>query len=384
MSHTEEWITGDLVAQFTDWSGGPPEGVWSAPGRVTLLGEYLDLCGGVVLPTTVDLRARVALRRRPDRLLRVRSRQKRDVVQVDGSALEPGVASGWAAYLLGAIWAVLELGAPREGLDLMLDSSVPEGAGVSSSAAVECALVEALTAIWEIELSPWQKAVVARRAETDFAGVPCGLMDQVAAVFGRPARALRYDSSTQTVSELPLDPGATGAKFFLIDTRTRRRLGASEYRDRRAALASAQQQLGGAPLVGAVEADLELFDDPATRALVRHAITEQRRVDQGEAALRGGDLEELGRLMSSSHTSLRQDLRVSGPELDLAVQAACAGGAYGAKLTGAGFAGAVVAVGPSQAEPEIQRSVAAAFAARGLRPAAVRAVAPAAGARRDR
>jgi galactokinase len=375
--------SGELAAAFATWAGSEPEGVWSAPGRVTLLGEYLDLCGGVVLPTTIDLRARVALRRRPDRLFRVRSRQRQEVVEVETQELEPGVVSGWAAYLLGAIWAMLELGGSAVGMDVMLDSRLPEGAGVSSSAAIECALVEALSTSWKMGLSSWQKAMAARRAEADFVGVPCGLMDQVAAVFGKPACALRFDTTAKTVDYLPLDLRAKGAQLFLLDTNTRRQVGASAYPARRAALERALGELRGASPAGGRQADLRLAGDLSESPLLRHAATEQRRVDEGAQALQRGEFERLGRLMSSSHESLSHDLQVSGPELDLGVQAACAGGAYGAKLTGAGFAGAVVAIGPRWAGPQIRRSVAAAFTARGLRPAVVRAVEPTAGARQD-
>ena len=380
----EEGIRVRLAAEFSAWTGTRPDGIWSAPGRVTLVGEYLDLCGGPVLPATIDLRVWVALRRRPGGRLRVRSLQRPEELEIDREQLRPRAIRGWAAYPLGAIWAVTQLHDPGAGLDVLLDGLVPEGAGLSSSAAVECAVVEAVTDSLGVRLSRRQKVAAARRAEAEFVGVPCGLMDQVTAVFGMPGSALRFDSSTGTVLPTPFDPAAAGDRLFVIDTGSRRRLADSPYPQRRLLLAAAGRMLGRERLVDASAEEVDRLPDPKTRGGARHALTERDRVERALDALGRTDHEELGRIMSESHRSLRDDLDVSAPELDLAVEAACSAGAYGAKLTGAGFSGAVVAIGPEDSQSAIDFGLRAAFADAGLKPPTLRVVEPAPGARRDR
>lgn len=333
---------GGVAAAFEEWAGVAPQGVWAAPGRVNLIGEHLDYNGGVVLPFAIDRCAWVAARRRDDGAVRCHSAQLAATCVVEGSSL--GGATGWAAYLAGTVWAMG--GAGASGFDLYLDSDVPLGAGLSSSAAVECAVALAVSDLAGLARDDAALAAAAHRAETEVVGAPVGIMDQTVSLLGRPGHLLRLDCQTGDSTVVPFDPGAEGLSLLVIDTGVAHELRTGAYHERRDACRAAAAALG-------VE-HLALADPSAVAELpgllgrrARHVVTEMARVRQAEEVLASGALTSLGPILTASHRSLRDDFEVSTPELDGVVDDALSAGALGARLTGGGFGGsAVVLAGP--------------------------------------
>jgi galactokinase len=343
-----------LAQDFEAEWGAPPEGVWAAPGRVNLIGEHTDYNDGFALPFGIEQRAVVAVRRRSTSELRLVSKQA-GREQLKLADVAPGRVSGWAAYVAGAAWAAIEDGALGTGLDVMLDSDVPMGAGLSSSAAVECASLVAMAELWGFSRDQLGFAKLAQRAETQIAGVPCGLMDQLTSVCARPAHALRLDFRTFGVEPLPLPLDAAALDLMVIDTRAPHRLADGEYADRRRACQRAAEALGVPALR---DADLPMLDAARSRLgdehhrRARHVVSENLRVLEAvrilrDAAASSGHataLERLGPLLSASHASLRLDFEVSVPRLDVAAEIAEEAGALGARMIGGGFGGSVLAL----------------------------------------
>ncbi|MFZ0995490.1 MAG: galactokinase [Candidatus Dormiibacterota bacterium] len=376
-------ITRQLAARFASWTGHPPLGIWSAPGRVNLIGEYLDLNGGLVLPLAIPQRARVALAERADGRLRVRSDQRPEVVEFEVGDLVPGQVSGWAGYLAGVLWAVRQHAGLDRGVDLWLDGRVPQGAGLSSSAAIECAAALGLGCLAELGYGAEQLARLAQSAEVDFMGVPSGLMDQMAAMCCQAGHALLFATDTGRTSQVRLPFASAEVELLVIDTRVRHQVAESGYADRRAACLRAAEELRLRWLAQASWADLGRLRDPSLRRRAQHVVSEQYRVRQCVDALQRGDLRTVGSLMVESHVSLRDDLEVSSPELDLAVETAMASGAIGARMTGSGFGGAAIALSPTPLAAKIGSEVIEAFARQRLRTPTVTAVTPSDGARRE-
>jgi len=298
-----------------------------APGRVNLIGEHTDYNGGWVLPMALDLDCLVGFRRRPNGGVRV--------VSLDApEAIEP-----WTEALL--VELALE-GREPAGIDAAVASTVPVGAGVASSGALSVALGLALCRVSGLDLSPSVLAEACRRAEERATGVPCGVMDQMAAALGRPREPLLVDCREVSVERVPL-PG--DAVVVVADSGVRRSLADGRYAERRAACEAAAARLGVASLREATVADV------AADPVARHVVTENERVLRMVAALRSGDVETAGAVLTEGHRSLRDDFAVSTPELDALVERMLACGAHGARLTGAGFGGCVVALGgPELAE----------------------------------
>lgn len=360
--------------------------VGRAPGRVNIIGEHTDYNGGLVLPMAIHLGVTATVDPRADRLLVMRSAQVPDeVVALDLGGLAPGCCSGWAAYVAGAVWSV-GLEHPLRGLDITIDGDVPLGAGLSSSAAVECAVVVAVAAALGVDAPRRELARWAQRAENEFVGVPTGSMDQVASMMGAAGSALLYDVRADTVEPVPADVAAHGAEFLVIDTRASHALVDGGYADRRATCERAAELLGVHELREVIDLDAALATlassadgDRLTRR-TRHVVTETARVLDAVVALREGDLPRLGMLMLASHASLRDDFEVSCPELDTAVDAAMAAGAIGARMTGGGFGGSAIVLLPRAARAAVIDGVTAAFAARGFTAPAPIPVTAAAGA----
>jgi galactokinase len=300
---------------------GPEPRFVRAPGRVNLIGEHTDYNDGLVLPMAIDLDCLVAYRAREDASVRVRS--------LDGADPEP---------LAAAIASALsELGRPPVGIDAVLTSSVPIGAGLSSSAAVGVAVACALAEAAGWSCAPAALAEACRRAELDALGVPCGIMDQLVALVARDGEAAMIDCRGPTWSPAPMAPGAA---VVVADSGQRRALADSGYAERREACLRAARRLGLASLRDAAPDQVE--DDP----LARHVVSENLRVIELAEALRAGEWQEAGRILDAGHASLRDDFRVSTPQLDELAQRLRAEGAWGARLTGAGFGGCVVALAP--------------------------------------
>ncbi|MFD5877138.1 MULTISPECIES: galactokinase [Streptomyces] len=372
--------------EFARIHGRSPDGVWAAPGRVNLIGEHTDYNDGFALPMALPQTTVLAARRRADGLLRLHSAQGDGAItELTVADLVPGAVAGWARYPAGVVWALRDRGLPVGGADVHLDSTVPTGAGLSSSAALECAVAVAYDELYGLRLSRPELARVAQYAENAFAGVPCGVMDQMASVCCAEGAALHLDSRSLEVRQVPFDLTGHGLRLLVLDTGVAHDLADGAYAALRAGCERAAALLGLAALRDLAEAELpgalaELPDGLAP--LVRHVVTENARVGRAVAALAAGDPEALGPLLTAGHASLRDDYRVSCPETDLAVAAAVAAGALGARMTGGGFGGSVIALVPAAAAGSVARAVTDAFAAAGFAAPAVLEALPSPGARR--
>ena len=374
-----------VVAAFRERTGRDPDGVWAAPGRVNLIGEHTDYNDGFVLPAAIDRQVVAAAGRREGGRLRVWSLQTGPPADLELAQIGPGRVEGWAAYPAGVAWALGQAGVEVGGADLVVDGDVPAGAGLSSSAALECATATALADLFGAGLDRVELAGVARRAENEVVGVPSGVMDQMVSMLGRAGHALFLDTRSLDTEQVPLPLAAAGLCLLVLDTRAGHRLVDGAYADRRAACEAAAAVLGVAALRDAtleqVEAAArELGEERFRRA--RHVVTENARVLEAVELLRAGDLDRLGPLLAASHASLRDDYEVSSPELDIAVEAAVAAGAVGARMTGAGFGGSAIALAGTELAGRVGDQVRDAFAAAGFGPPAVEAVTASDGARR--
>ncbi|MDQ1617785.1 MAG: galactokinase, partial [Actinomycetota bacterium] len=365
-----------------------PAGVWSAPGRVTLIGEHTDYNDGFVLPFAIAARTSVAASRRTDGMVRMRSVQQHSGdVSIPVEDLAPGTPDGWAAYVAGIVWAARQAGHDVGGLDLLIDGRVPLGSGLSSSHALECAVALAVNDMFELGLGLDALGRLSYVAENDFVGAPTGMMDQLASLRCTAGHALFLDNRSFEGEQVPLDPMADRLRLLVIDTRVHHGNADGAYGDRRAACERAAKTLG---LQALRDIDLAGLDDALARiesaedrARVRHVVRENARVLETVEALNRRDWQVVGDPMVASHESLRDDYEVSCDELDTAVESALAAGALGARMTGGGFGGSAVALVPSEATAAVTDAVAAAFAARGWAEPSTFEVSPSDGAHRD-
>ena len=371
---------------FRTLHGQAPSTVWSAPGRVNLIGEHVDYHGGLVLPLAVPLRVQVAAAPRGDsRLVMSSVQQPGRELAIDVADIGPGTVEGWSAYVAGVAWALREHGVDVHGATVVVDGQVPAGSGLSSSAALECATAGALLDLARAELDPLTVARLAQRAENEVVGMPCGLMDQAASMLARADHALELDCRSLETRQVPLPLAAHGLALVVTDTRAPHRLVDGEYAARRRDGEQAAALLGVVSLrevtPGELDAALAALPE-ALRPRVRHVVTEITRVRAAVGLLDAGDLDGLGPLLDASHASLRDDYEVSCPELDVAAAAARSGGALGARMTGGGFGGSTVALVPVGDAAVVVETVASAFAARGWPPPVSRVVDPVDGAHR--
>lgn len=379
----------DPTSLFTELFGERPDGVWSAPGRVNLIGEHTDYNNGLVLPFAIDLRTRVAARLRSDRTLRMASTAGAKTVEVSLDDLAPGLTRDWTAYVWGTAWA---LGAhedchrDRRGLDLLVDSDVPVGSGLSSSAALESAVALALHDLWNLPHSRMELAKAGRTAENEAVGAPTGLMDQVATLLSTTDHAVLLDCRDEQARAIPLSMEASGLTVLVIDTRVAHSHATGGYRERRASCEHGAATLGVATLRELTASDLPRAAsalDEETYRRVRHVVTENARVEQCVELLASHGPRAIGDLLVASHVSLRDDFEVSVPELDLAVETACAAGAIGARMTGGGFGGCAIAVIDKDKAHAVADAVARAFSRAGFEAPCTFTVAPSDGAHRD-
>jgi galactokinase len=376
----------DRVAEeFLAHYGAPPGGVWHAPGRVNLMGEHTDYNEGWVLPFALDRGVVVAAARRGDGVLGLRSRQAPgDAVSVPLASLAAGLVTGWAAYPAGVAWAMREAGYPVGGASLVFDSDLPRGAGLSSSAALECATALALAALYEVSASRPELARLARRAENEMVGVPSGIMDQSASLLGEARRALLLDCRTIETTLVPFDPAGAGLALLVVDTGVRHALTDGRYALRRQECERAARALGVPALRDVADAAaVSRIADPVLARRARHVITDDQRVWEAVALLEAGDLAGLGPVLHASHVSLRDDFEISWPQADVAVAAAEDAGAPGARMVGGGFGGSVIALAPA-GSTAIPAALSAEYGRRGWAPPTVLAAPPSAGARRLR
>ncbi|MFJ9108911.1 galactokinase [Streptomyces sp. NPDC102283] len=383
----------DPAATFAELYGGEPDGIWAAPGRVNLIGEYTDFNDGFVMPLALPHTAVAAVSRRDDGVLRLYSSDvPGGVVSLRVDELAPHSGHGWAAYPAGVVWALREAGHPVTGANVALTSTVPTGAGLSSSAALEVVTALALNDLFHLGLTGPELAVVGRRAENDFVGVPCGIMDQMASACCVEGHALHLDTRDLSLRQVPFDLAAQGLTLLVVDTRVKHALGDGAYAERRAGCEEGARLLG-IPMLrdlsyeGLATALTSLADAGADESVVRyvcHVVGDNRRVEQVIALLDAGDVRAAGPVLTEGHRSLRDDLRVSCPELDLAVEAANEAGALGARMTGGGFGGSAVVLVEAAAAGTVAKAVSEAFAAAGHTAPGIFDAIPSAGARRLR
>ena len=373
---------------FTDRFGTAPEGVWAAPGRVNVIGEHTDYNGGYVLPVALPHTTRAAVARRDDGLIALASLQHpQKPVEIALRDLRPGHPGGWAAYPAGVVHE-LRHRVPH-GLSILVDGDVPSGAGLSSSAALECAVALALRDLLGLDLTATDLVDVARRAENDFVGAPTGILDQSASLLCTAGHALFLDTRDRSSEQVPLDLAAAGLALLVIDSGTTHDHAEGGYGDRRRECEQAAARLGVGLLreVGDVAALDVLADGTPEGDLLlrraRHIVTENARVLEVVAALRGdADPRAIGPILTAGHASLRDDFEISIPLLDAIVEAALGAGAHGARMVGGGFGGSAIALVEADAVGAVIAAVSARSAREDRPPPRTFVTVPSDGARR--
>jgi galactokinase len=341
--------------------------VWSAPGRVNLIGEHTDYNGGFVLPFALPHRTAVGVARSDRPEWTVWSETEIRAVTFGDDDLVPGAMPGWAGYVAGVVWVLRDAGIAVPYARLAIASDVPVGAGLSSSAALECSVLAALLDLGGtpelVPMTTWP--TLAQRAENAYVGVPSGIMDQSASVLCRRGHALFLDCRSLAVEHVPFDLAPVGLAMLIVDTHAPHRHSDNDYAARRSTCEAAASALGIPSLrqVDDLPSALAALPDDLMRRRVRHVVTENQRVLATVKLLRSGAAADIGPLLTASHASLRDDYEVTVAELNLAVDAALAAGALGARMTGGGFGGCVIAlVSLADADP-VAGAVSAAFAA---------------------
>ncbi|MFH8286427.1 galactokinase [Streptomyces antibioticus] len=378
----------DVREVFAGLYGTEPDGVWAAPGRVNLIGEHTDYNDGFVMPFALPHTALAAVSRRTDGRLRLHSADvEGGVAELDLAALAPGSDDDWTAYPAGVVWALREAGHTITGADVHLASTVPTGAGLSSSAALEVVVALALNDLYDLGLARWQLARLCQRAENIYVGAPTGIMDQTASACCEAGHALFLDTRDLSQKQIPFDLAAEGLRLLVVDTQVKHAHSGGEYGKRRAGCEKGAALLGVDALRDIPFADLDaalarLGDEEEVRRLVRHVVTEDARVERVVSLLESGDPRAIGPVLTEGHASLRDDFRVSCPELDLVVDMAVTAGALGARMTGGGFGGSAIVLTPATEVDTITKTVEEAFAAAGFTAPRVFEAIPSQGAHR--
>ncbi|WP_218220277.1 galactokinase [Nesterenkonia sp. Act20] len=346
-----------LSDAFQEVFGRDSAGIWAAPGRVNLIGEHTDYNGGFVLPFALPQTSRVAAATRGDRIVHVRSLLNGETAEFSLDGLRPGVVEGWAAYAAGMLWSLEQAGHLLPGMDLLIDSEVPIGAGLSSSAALECSVGLAATELAGVGLPAVELAQLAQHAENDFVGMPCGIMDQMASIAAQAEHALLLDTRSMAIEHVPFMLAQDGLALLVIDSLAEHRLVDGEYAARRSQCETGARQLGLESLRelnddGVAPEELSArLEDPVILRRVRHVLTENTRVLAAREALSIGAYAELGEILSASHASQRDDFEITVPETDTLVETLMAPHqdhgaqpALGARQVGGGFGGCVIAL----------------------------------------
>ncbi len=356
-----------IARSFEELYGRKPEVIAEAPGRVNLIGEHIDYSEGFVLPFAIADRTYAAIAARPDGLVRIASHQRREkIFSIDINDVKPGSKGDWEKYVLGVLWSL----GITTGVEILVDGNVPGGAGLSSSAALECSVAVGLNALFSLDKSLEDLARATQKAENDYVGMPCGIMDQSVSLMGQAGSALLLDCRDLSTELIPFNVAEAGLELLIIDTQAHHALVDGGYAERRASCESVAAKLG---IPSMRHLTLELLE--ANRAKVtetefiraRHAVTEIARVQDAVAALRASDFVTLGKLINASHLSLRDDYTVSCPELDVAVDAAIAAGAIGARMFGGGFGGSALALIKASDLQMTREAVTAAFEKNGFK-----------------
>ena len=356
-----------LEATFQELFGHKAEVLAEAPGRVNLIGEHIDYSEGFVLPFAIADRTYAAIARNHDGLVRIASQQRKNrIFTIDISDVKPGSPGEWEKYVLGVIWT-LDI---STGVDILVDGHVPSGAGLSSSAALECSVAVGLNALFSLDKSLEDLARATQKAENDYVGMPCGIMDQSVSLMGREGSALLLDCRDLTTESVPFDVASQGLELLIIDTQAHHALVDGGYAERRASCESVAAKFS-IPSMRHLTMDIlnsrksEIPDVEYIRA--RHAVTEIARVKDAVTALRANDFTTLGRLINESHISLRDDYTVSCPELDAAVDASLAAGALGSRMVGGGFGGSAIALIKADQIESVKEAIKRAYVDKGFK-----------------
>jgi galactokinase len=357
-----------LRSEFSDLFGQSPEIISEAPGRVNLIGEHVDYCDGFVMPFAISDRTYAAIHRRGDRNIRIASAQRRgELFEITLDQLATDSKGDWERYILGVIWAFGDQ--VTTGLDILVDGGVALGAGLSSSAALECSIATALNQLFNVGLSLPQLARLAQRAENEYVGVPCGIMDQSVSLMAQTGSALLLDCRDLSTEQIPLDLASAGLELLIIDTRAHHALVDGGYAERRASCESAAAKLGVKALRDCTISDLaaareKLTDLEYMRA--EHVVNDIARVHQTVNSLKENDFVNVGRILTESHASLRDRFEISCPELDLAVDVALANNSLGGRMIGGGFGGSAIALFKVADIEPAKLAIAAAFKSAGF------------------
>ena len=353
--------------EFQTLFGHLPEVTSEAPGRVNLIGEHIDYSEGFVLPFAIANRTHAAISRSSDGLVRVSSHQRRNnIFSISISDVKPGSKGDWEKYVLGVIWSL----GITEGLNILVDGNVPAGAGLSSSASLECAVAAGLNTLLNLGLSDKELARATQRAENEYVGMPCGIMDQSVSIMGKAGSALLLDCRDLSTESIPFSVADAGLELLIIDTQAHHALVDGGYAERRASCESAAVKLGVKSMRELTMEHLIAEKDTLSEVefiRARHAVSEISRVLATVESLKGGDFEEVGALINQSHNSLRDDYAVSCPELDLAVEAARSAGALGSRMVGGGFGGSAIALLRVKDVDKARTAIAEAFTQRGFK-----------------
>lgn len=371
--------------QFSVLYGRPPTFLALAPGRVNVIGEHVDYNGGWVLPAAIDRHLLLAVAPRSDNRVRLATADFEGLIEFEGSDLAPGAARDWSRYVRGVLAGLARAGHAVPGFDACVVSSIPVGGGLSSSAALEAATALAGLALTGADMDRFALAKLCQRAEHDYAGVPCGIMDQAAVLCCTAGHLLLLDCESETFTHTPMPDQAWS--LLVINSGVSHELASGEYAQRRAACEEAARRLRVPSLRHVVAEGLgAALEFPGLteemRRCVRHVVTENDRTLRCVSALRVGNLALAGSLLNASHDSLRDDYRVSCPELDfIAATAQAEPEVAGCRMTGGGFGGSCVALVRLDATSEVMQRIRSAFAARYGREPAAFATSAAAGAR---
>jgi galactokinase len=356
-----------IEKKFLETFGVEPDLVAAAPGRVNLIGEHIDYSDGFVLPFAIKDRTFVAARKRNDSTVRIASAQRRNkIVTVDISKVKPGLKGEWERYALGVLWAL----GVKDGVDLLIDGHVPLGAGLSSSAALECSVATAMNHLFDLGFNLEELARLTQKAENQYVGVPCGIMDQSVSLMATQGSALLLDCRDLSTKNIPFDVASSGLELLIIDTQAHHALTDGGYAERRASCDSVVAKLGIRSLRELTMEQLEnsrgsLTETEFVRA--RHAVTEMKRVLDCVQALSDSNFAKVGELINQSHASLRDDYTVSCPELDTAVDAALAAGALGSRMVGGGFGGSAIALIQASKTTETIKAIEKGFSSKGFK-----------------
>jgi galactokinase len=355
---------------FEKLYGYKSDGVWAAPGRVNLIGEHTDYNDGFVFPFAIDRETIAVVAARNDNIVRVASSFSAVTHEADISRITKDRKNDWAAYPFGEAWAIQKLsGKSFKGFDCYIDSNVPVGAGLSSSAAIECSVGVALNELWNAGLTRPELARAGQLAENEIVGAPTGIMDQSASLLGERDKGVFLDCRSLEAKIVPLDFEKHGLELVIIDTKVAHRHSDGGYAARRQACEDGAKAMGVTSLRDLTTDDLErakdLLDDVTYRR-VKHVITENERVLETIRILTSSGPQDIGKLMYESHVSMRDDFEISVVELDAAVETALAFGAVGARMTGGGFGGAAIALTPKDKIDSLTLAVKYEFKKRGF------------------